>query len=243
MIVVRFCPLAAAWRFRFFLRACRRNPSGEFVEIVWQCRLGSDPGLVEELIFGFGLLKCQLVRDLACVGQDLSSVDRDEGVQLGGPIVHVHRDMLHGLPLGEDQILFGEVVQCADLRFREVVFRDSDIRLADLRSPETGQPHVRLRMVGTGSHDFCGGLPGDRPVHLVLHGLEELNADLRGRVVVDAGGVDVRDLLIEPFFRGADCLDAFQQFIEVIEWLVWIRNCVATLDLIRYPTEMMRSRL
>ena len=59
-------------------------------------------------------------------------------------------------------------------------------------------------------------------MHLVLHGLEEFDAlRLRG-VVVDAGGVDVRDLLIKPPLGSADILNPPEQFIEVVERAVGI---------------------
>jgi len=59
-------------------------------------------------------------------------------------------------------------------------------------------------------------------VHLVLHGFEEIDADLQGGIVVDAGGIDVGDFLVEPPLRGTDVLDAAQQFFEVVEWLIRI---------------------
>ena len=53
-------------------------------------------------------------------------------------------------------------------------------------------------------------------MQLVLHGGKEGLADRVGRVVVDAGGVDVRDLLVEQPLRGADVADALEQFVEVV---------------------------
>jgi hypothetical protein len=48
------------------------------------------------------------------------------------------------------------------------------------------------------------------------------NADARrlGGVVIDAGGVDVRNLLIEAALAGADVLNAASQLIEIIEGLI-----------------------
>ena len=65
--------------------------------------------------------------------------------------------------------------------------------------------------------DFRCGLAGDRPVHLVLHGFEELNADFQGGIVVDACGVNIRDFLVEASLGCADILDPAGQFLEVIE--------------------------
>jgi len=67
-------------------------------------------------------------------------------------------------------------------------------------------------------------------VHFVLHGLEEFDARRLSGVVIDAGGVDVSDLLIEPPLGGADVLNPTQQFIEVIERLVGILQPLVVWD-------------
>lgn len=54
------------------------------------------------------------------------------------------------------------------------------------------------------------------PVHFVLHGGEELAGYFGVRGVVDAGGVDVQNLLVEAPFRGADVADALQLLLEII---------------------------
>jgi len=53
-------------------------------------------------------------------------------------------------------------------------------------------------------------------VHLVLHGGEELLGELAVGCVVDAGGVDVENLLIKAPLGGADGANALEQFVEVI---------------------------
>ncbi len=44
-------------------------------------------------------------------------------------------------------------------------------------------------------NDFGRRLPGDRPVHFVLHSLEEPDALRLGGIVLNAGGVNVGDFL------------------------------------------------
>ncbi len=61
-----------------------------------------------------------------------------------------------------------------------------------------------------------GGVPVGGPVHLVLHGLEEQRRSLGGRVVVDAGGVDVENLLVEHPLGRADVADAGEQFVKIV---------------------------
>ena len=70
--------------------------------------------------------------------------------------------------------------------------------------------------------DFRCDHAGNGPVHFVLDGLEKLDADLQGGAVVDAGGVYVGDFLVKAPFRGADILDAAQQLVKVIKWLIRI---------------------
>ena len=62
----------------------------------------------------------------------------------------------------------------------------------------------------------------DGPVHFVLHGLEELDADRLRRIVVDTGSVDVSDFLVKAPLGGADVLNPPQQLVEIIERLVGI---------------------
>ena len=66
---------------------------------------------------------------------------------------------------------------------------------------------VGLRGIRAGVDDLGGGVAGDRPVHFVLHGLEEPDALRLGGVVINAGGVDVGDLLVEAPLGGADVLN------------------------------------
>jgi hypothetical protein len=67
-----------------------------------------------------------------------------------------------------------------------------------------------------------GCLSGNGPMHLVLNGLEELNADIQGWIIVDTGGVNVGDLLIKPSFRRSDILYAPFELFKIIEWVVRI---------------------
>ncbi len=77
----------------------------------------------------------------------------------------------------------------------------------------------RVRPAGD---DFGSGLASDGTMHLVLHRLEKLQADLLRRVVINAGRVDVRDLLVKPPLGGADVLNPPRQFLEIIKRLVRI---------------------
>jgi len=61
-------------------------------------------------------------------------------------------------------------------------------------------------------------------VQLVLHRIEKHLGQLRVAVVVDAGGVDVGDLLVEEPFAGANVPYAGQQFVEMA-LLIWYRIC------------------
>jgi hypothetical protein len=73
-----------------------------------------------------------------------------------------------------------------------------------------------VRHRGAQLDQFGGRVAMHGPVQLVLHGGEEVLAQLVPRVVVDAGGIDVGDLLVEQPLRGPDVADALQQFVEVV---------------------------
>jgi hypothetical protein len=128
----------------------------------------------------------------------------------------VHGHTAHGLTFGEDQILLHQVVQRRQFRLVEIIPGDGDIRLAHLRPPPTGQPHVGLGGVGAVMDDLRRRPAGDGPVQLVLHGLEKLDALRPGGVVINAGGVNVRDFLVKPPLRGADVLNPAEQFVVAL---------------------------
>ena len=75
---------------------------------------------------------------------------------------------------------------------------------------------MRLRGVGAFAHHLCRRVTMSGPVQLVLHRLEKHLGQLRIAVVVDAGGVDVGDLLVEEPLAGANISYAGQQFIEIV---------------------------
>jgi hypothetical protein len=79
-----------------------------------------------------------------------------------------------------------------------------------------GEAHVGFRGVGTVADNFRGGVAVGGPVHFVLDGLKEELGQLGGRVVVNAGGVNVGDLLVEQSFARADVADAGQELVEIV---------------------------
>jgi hypothetical protein len=60
-----------------------------------------------------------------------------------------------------------------------------------------GQAQVRPSGISALANDFGRSVAVRRPVHLVLHGLKEQLGQLGVGVIVDAGGVNVGDLLRE----------------------------------------------
>ena len=72
-----------------------------------------------------------------------------------------------------------------------------------------------LRVVGALHDELGGGVPVHGEVHLVLHrGIEAFGGG-RGTIIVNGGGVQVGDLLIELALAGADLPDALQLFLKV----------------------------
>jgi len=157
----------------------------------------------------------ELRRAAAGRAQNLAVVEGEKPVQLRDPVRHLHRDVSLGLALREDQVLLHEVVERPKLRLVEVVLGDAHVRLAHARSLPRREARVRPAGVGALHDQLRGRSAVDRVVHLVLHRGEEVAGELHGRVVVDAGRVDVGDLLVEAPFTGPDLLDADEQFVEV----------------------------
>ncbi len=201
-----------------------------FLKVAARCVGLLDALAVEFFVFRLGEFLRHLVRDFSGVGEDVAVVDGEEAVELGDPVAHVHGDTAHGLAFGKDEVLLDEVVQRGEFRLVEVILGDGDVLLAHLRAAPVGQAHVGLLAVGAGVDDLRRRLAGDGPVHLVLHGLEELDAVRLGGVVINAGGVDVGDLLVEPPLGGADVLNPAEQFVEVIEGLVGILEAFVVED-------------
>jgi len=69
---------------------------------------------------------------------------------------------------------------------------------------------------GAGGDELGGGVAVDGVVELVLNGGEEALGGRSVLVVVDAGGVDVGDLLVEATFGQADLADLIEQALEVV---------------------------
>jgi len=61
-----------------------------------------------------------------------------------------------------------------------------------------------------------GGLPVDGPVELVLHGGEETLGGGRAQIVVNGGGVDIGDFLVELALAQTNFADALELFFEVL---------------------------
>ena len=108
--------------------------------------------------------------------------------------------------------------------------RDAYILFANHRAPPARQTKVGLRRIHPLVNDLSSRLARDCPVHLVLHGLEKQQAPLIGGVVINARGVNVRDLLVEPPLRGADVLNPSHQLFEIVEGLIWILQALVIED-------------
>ena len=148
--------------------------------------------------------------------QNFPVIQCQKAFQLGHPVLHRHGNASRCLPFGKHQILFSQVVQSPQLFFRQIVFGHAYIAFANARTVPVGQPHVGLAAVRALLDQLCRRMAVDGVVHLVLHRGKKLLGDSRLRVVIHAGGIDVRNLLIEAALARADVLQPLRQLIKVI---------------------------
>jgi hypothetical protein len=109
-------------------------------------------------------------------------------------------------------------LQLGHFIFCEVIFCHADIELLDftLRRVFPGvQAHVRFGRNDPGDDDLCRRLSVDSPMELVLHGGEKALGGGGGDIVVDRGGVNVADFLVELPLAQADFPDALELFLEI----------------------------
>ncbi len=169
--------------------------------------------VVFQFRFGFGVVG----GDFSGVFEEFAAGEFEEVVELGDPLSHRHEDTIHGLELGEFEVGADDAVEGVEFGFVEIIFGDGDIVFPDDAAGARGfEAHLGLGGVCAEVDDFGGGVAVGCPVHFVLDGGEELLGVFGVGGVVDAGGVDVEDFLVEAALGGADVADAFEEFSEVI---------------------------
>ena len=105
----------------------------------------------------------------------------------------------------------------SSLRFLlQVVLSNRDVGPAGTVAVSGRQAHVRQRRIGPQVDHFGGGVAMSRPVHFVLHRLEEQERTVGLWIVVAVGRVDVESLPPEHLLAAADVADAGRQFLEVV---------------------------
>jgi hypothetical protein len=204
-------------------RLLRATASG-FLELLRGCfelgvdrsRIGVRLGLVAGvLVFGLGL--GDVCGDGARVIEQLAAGGLEELVELFDPIAHGHRGALERLELGELDVEVHDAMEHLQLGLGEVVLRHRRVGFADQAAgPRRLHAHEWLVGVGALVDDLGGGVSVRGPVHLVLDRREELLREVNVGSVVDAGGVDVEDLLVEAPLGGADVADPREQLVEVV---------------------------
>lgn len=148
--------------------------------------------LAQSMIVGLGF------GDAACAVEDLAVVQVKEGVEARGPVLHSHRDLTTGSGLGQVEEGIDQAAEVFEFITGEVVLADGDITWQDLAVGAVrpaGQAHVGLTSSGTGLDELGGGVAVDSVVELVLDGGKEPFGGGGVLVVVDAGGVDVGEIV------------------------------------------------
>jgi hypothetical protein len=79
-----------------------------------------------------------------------------------------------------------------------------------------GQAHEGQFGIGPPGDNFRRGMAVGGIMDFILHHLKELLRFRRVRVIVNAGGVQIKHLTVQLLFAGADVADALQEFPPVI---------------------------
>ena len=157
--------------------------------------------------------------DVACAVEDLAVVQVEKGVKACGPVLHRHRNLTAGAGLGQIKKGVDQATQVVEFVAGKVVLADGHVTAQDLAVGAVrpaGQAHVGLVGPGAGGDELGGGVAVDGVVELVLDGGEEALGGRGVLVVVDAGCVDVGDLLVEATFGQADLADLVEQALKVV---------------------------
>ena len=127
------------------LLVARLNLSQQPVEIALKQAVLHDAVFLE---FDFGVRLGDFSRHLASILQNFPIPQFKKAAQALFPILHGHRDFVHGLQFGHVQIGLHDALQLRQLEIREVVLGDGHIVFVDpalgLAFP-MGQAHVFLR--------------------------------------------------------------------------------------------------
>ena len=169
--------------------------------------------LTQGVLIGLGL------GDVARAVEDLAVVEIEEGIQALGPVFHGHGDLSAGSGLGQVEEGVDQAAEVFEFNAGEVVLADGNVAWQDLAvgaAIPCGQARVGLVGLGARGDEFGGGVAVDGVVELVLDGGEEPFGGGGVLVVVDAGGVDVGDLLVEATLGQADLADLVEQAFEVV---------------------------
>ncbi len=157
--------------------------------------------------------------DVAGIIEDLTVVEVEEGIQSGGPVLHGHGDLPAGPGLGQIEEGADQTTEVVEFVADEVVLADGDVAAQDLAlgaARPGGQAHVGLVGSSARGDELGGGVAVDGVMELVLDGGEEALGGRGVLVVVDAGGVDVGDLLVETALGQADLANLVEQALEVV---------------------------
>ena len=135
---------------------------------------------------------------MACAVEDLAVVQVEEGVKACGPVLHCHGGLTASAGLSQVEEGVDRAAEVLEFFAAEVVLADGHVAAQDLAIGAVrpaGQAHMGLVGSGTGGDELGGGVAMDGVVELVLDGGEEALGGRGILVVVDAGCVDVGEIV------------------------------------------------
>ena len=123
--------------------------------------------------------------------------------------------MLQRHNLCEVEVTGNDVVENLYLFFIQIVLGYLYVIQTWQFSLEGHQSHKRFLGIDTFVNDLGSGMAMGSIMQFVLDNLEEQAGGFCTRVIVNAGGIDIKHLAIKHLFRRTDVPDAVEQFLPI----------------------------
>ena len=154
--------------------------------------------------------------DLTRTDQKLFPRGGKHPIQMLHIVAHMHGAVAHRLYFCKIEISRIDAVQYMQFFFGQVVLGNADVFCCREIAGEGGQPHKRLICVSPLVNNLRRRVTVCGIVQLVLHHFEKCHGFRASRIIVHAGGIQVKHLPIHNLFRGTDIPDTGEKLFPVV---------------------------